>query len=82
MNIVTPQEKARVAVTLLENAIIEILSQQPGLNTTQIGSLLEISNLLEGKQEGWVQYIILRRLRDQKLVRNERRGNRDCWYLA
>ena len=74
----TPRDKARRAVALLQEAILELLAQRPGLTNAEIADALDIHSDYQGAQKDYLSWSVLGLLVNERRIRRE--GRR--YYLA
>lgn len=79
-NTAKPDEKARVAIELLKDAVYAYVKDNKNQNTAEIGRALGIDDLFEGGQKGWLQHGILNTLQAEGLIDNKPEGGANQWY--
>ena len=77
------QEKSIYAVSLLKEAILEIINKNPqGIGNSEIARLLELESDFEGSQKNYLSWSIIGLLVNEGKVKYRKIGSRKLYFTV
>lgn len=78
---VTHLEKARVGLSLLKEAIVQLVDDSPnGISNSEVAKALDLESDFEGEQQNYLSWAVLGLLVNEGRIRYEREGRRRVYY--
>ena len=78
---ITPLERAHVGLSLLKEAIVELVDDSPsGITNTEVAKALDLESDFEGEQQNYLSWALLGLLVNEGRIRYEREGRRRVYY--
>lgn len=79
----SPKEKSIYAVSLLKEAILEVIQQNPeGIINNDIARSLKLESDFEGNQKNYLSWSILGLLVNEGRVKYKKIGSRKLYFIA
>lgn len=79
----TALEKSQKALTLLKEAIVEIIKDNPeGVGNNDIARALKIESDFEGNQKNYLSWSVIGILVNEGVLRYKKYGTRKLYFLA
>lgn len=76
------KEKSNYAVSLLKEAILEVIKQNPnGMGNSEIARLLELESDFEGSQKNYLSWSIIGLLVNEGKVKYKKIGSRKLYFI-
>jgi hypothetical protein len=79
----TPREKAKAGLRLLEQSVLDLLKEHPeGLTNSEIEHALDIASDRNGEQRGWLSWSVLSGLMNQGRISKQKQQGRPSYRIA